>query len=131
MVEQRRREDAKFGSGQGFNLENRKAGKAPSSSCFPAFQIQSLRVLRVFASSLFLLPGFAEDKKPEEKKPEPPAVAVVLPLGIETGTAQKFTLDRRKIQLEEPIRSLGEFKVAIRLHHDVTAAVTVQVTREE
>jgi hypothetical protein len=49
-------------------------------------------LLRVLTSSLFLLPCFAEDKKPEEKKPEPPAVAVVLPLGIETGSAQKLTL---------------------------------------
>ena len=47
---------------------------------------------RVLASSLFLLPCFAEDKKPEEKKPEPPSVAVVLPLGIEAGSAQKLTL---------------------------------------
>jgi hypothetical protein len=50
------------------------------------------QILASFASSLFLLPCFAEDKKPEEKKPEPPAVAVVLPLGIEFGTAQKLTL---------------------------------------
>jgi hypothetical protein len=92
MVEQRRREGAKFGRGQTLNLESRKAGKAPSASCFPAFQIQSPRLLRVLASSLFLLPCFAEDKKPEEKKPEPPSVAVVLPLGIEAGSAQKLTL---------------------------------------
>jgi hypothetical protein len=92
MVEQRRREGAKTRGRQGRNLESRKAGKALSSSCFPAFQIQSLRLFCIFASSLFLLPCFAEDKKPEEKKPEPPAVAVVLPLGIETGSAQKLTL---------------------------------------
>jgi large subunit ribosomal protein L9 len=45
--------------------------------------------------------------------------------------AQKYTVDRRKIHLEEPIRTLGEHKVAIRLHRDVTAEVTVNVTREE
>ena len=44
--------------------------------------------------------------------------------------AQKFTVDRRKIHLEEPIRTLGEFKVPVRLHRDVTAEVTLQVTRE-
>ena len=44
--------------------------------------------------------------------------------------AQKFTIERRKIQLDEPIRSLGEHKVAIKLHKDVTAEITVNVTRE-
>src|ERR1700683_3168227 len=32
-----------------------------------------------------------------------------------------FTIDRRKIQLDEPIKQLGEHKVAVRLHRDVTA----------
>jgi large subunit ribosomal protein L9 len=45
--------------------------------------------------------------------------------------AQKYTIDRRKIQLDEPIRSLGEHKVPVRLHREVTAEVTVNVTREE
>ena len=44
---------------------------------------------------------------------------------------QNFTIDRRKIQLEEPIKQLGEYKVPVRLHKDVTAEVTVIVTREE
>jgi large subunit ribosomal protein L9 len=44
---------------------------------------------------------------------------------------QKYNVERRKIQLDEPIRTLGEHKVAIRLHKDVTAEVTVTVTREE
>ena len=42
-----------------------------------------------------------------------------------------FTIDRRKIQLDEPIRQLGEFKVPVRLHKDVTAEVTVNVVKEE
>ena len=45
--------------------------------------------------------------------------------------AKNFTIDRRKIQLEEPIRQLGEFKVPVRLHKDVTAEVTVVVAKEE
>lgn len=45
--------------------------------------------------------------------------------------AQNFTIDRRRIQLEEPIRTLGEHKVAIRLHREVSTEVTVHVTREE
>jgi large subunit ribosomal protein L9 len=44
---------------------------------------------------------------------------------------QNFSIDRRKIQMEEPIRQLGEFKVPLRLHRDVTAEITVIVAREE
>src|SRR5687768_11585297 len=41
-----------------------------------------------------------------------------------------YTIDRRKIQLAEPIKQLGEFKVPLRLHRDVTVEITVNVTRE-
>jgi large subunit ribosomal protein L9 len=44
---------------------------------------------------------------------------------------KNYAIDRRKIQLDEPIRTLGEFKVAVRLHKDVTAEVTVVVSKEE
>jgi len=43
---------------------------------------------------------------------------------------QRFTIDRRKIQLYEPIKQLGEHKLAIRLHKDVTVEVNVSVVRE-
>ncbi len=43
---------------------------------------------------------------------------------------QNFTVDRRKIQLEEPIRQLGEHKVTVRLHREVPVELTVQVVRE-
>jgi len=45
--------------------------------------------------------------------------------------AKNFIIDRRKIHLEEPIRQLGEFKVPVRLHKDVTAEVDVLVVKEE
>ena len=45
--------------------------------------------------------------------------------------AKNFTIDRRKVQLDEPIKQLGEFKVPVRLHKDVTAEVTVVVAKEE
>jgi large subunit ribosomal protein L9 len=44
--------------------------------------------------------------------------------------AQKFNIDRRKIQLDEAIRTLGEHKVALRLHRDVTTEVNVSVVAE-
>jgi large subunit ribosomal protein L9 len=41
-----------------------------------------------------------------------------------------FTIDRRKIQLADPIKTLGEHKVPIRLHRDVTMEITVNVVKE-
>jgi large subunit ribosomal protein L9 len=45
--------------------------------------------------------------------------------------AQKYVIERRKIQLEEPIKTLGEHKVTVRTHKEVSVEITVNVTREE
>ena len=45
--------------------------------------------------------------------------------------AINYNIDRRKIQLDDPIKTLGEFKVPVKLHRDVTAEVTVIVAKEE
>ncbi|MHB1022414.1 MAG: 50S ribosomal protein L9 [Acidobacteriaceae bacterium] len=45
--------------------------------------------------------------------------------------AKSFTIDRRKIHLEEPLKSLGEFHVPVKLHRDVTAHIKVTVKAEE
>jgi large subunit ribosomal protein L9 len=44
---------------------------------------------------------------------------------------QNYTIDRRKIQLDEPIRQLGEHKVPIKLHREVSVDITVVVAKEE
>jgi len=44
--------------------------------------------------------------------------------------AKNFTIDRRKVQLDEPIKQLGEYKVPLRLHRDVVIEITVTVVRE-
>jgi len=41
-----------------------------------------------------------------------------------------FNIDRRKIQLHEPLKSIGEFDVPVRLHRDVTSRVKVVVAKE-
>ena len=46
-------------------------------------------------------------------------------------TAQNYNIDRRKIQLDEPIRQFGEYKIPVKLHRDVTVEITVVVAREE
>ncbi len=42
-----------------------------------------------------------------------------------------YSIERRKIQLAEPIKQLGEFKVPVRLHREVTVEIPVNVTKEE
>lgn len=44
---------------------------------------------------------------------------------------RKIDVDKRKIQLAEPIKELGESVVPIKLHRDVTAQLTVKVVKEE
>ena len=41
--------------------------------------------------------------------------------------SKEFTIDRRKIQLNDPLKTLGEHVVPIKLHRDVTAQVRVRV----
>ncbi|MBV6432382.1 MAG: 50S ribosomal protein L9 [Bryobacteraceae bacterium] len=42
-----------------------------------------------------------------------------------------YTIERKKIQLDDPIKQLGDYNVNLKLHRDVTAAITVKVEREE
>jgi large subunit ribosomal protein L9 len=44
---------------------------------------------------------------------------------------QGYSIDRRKVILEEPIKTLGDFKVAVRLHKEVSVEVPVHVVKEE
>jgi large subunit ribosomal protein L9 len=39
-------------------------------------------------------------------------------------------VEKRRVQLDEPIKALGEYKVPVRLHGDVTASLTVSVAAE-
>jgi large subunit ribosomal protein L9 len=45
--------------------------------------------------------------------------------------ARGLPIDRRKIQLPEPLKSLGEHPVPVKLHRDVTALVKVTVVAAE
>lgn len=42
-----------------------------------------------------------------------------------------ITVDRRKLVLEKPIKTLGEFEVGVRLYPEVTANIKVIVNAEE
>ena len=43
---------------------------------------------------------------------------------------KSFQIDRRKVQLHEPLRTLGEFTVPVKLHKDVTAHLKVVIEKE-
>lgn len=42
-----------------------------------------------------------------------------------------YNIDRKKVHLDEPIKTLGDFQVAVRLHRDVSIDVPVHVVKEE
>ena len=44
---------------------------------------------------------------------------------------QGFKIERRKVQLDEPLKQTGEFHVPVRLHREVTAHVKVVVNSAE
>lgn len=44
--------------------------------------------------------------------------------------AQGFEIDRRRIQLKDPIRSVGTFKVPIKIHRQVVAEAELEVIAE-
>src|SRR5262245_12142913 len=44
--------------------------------------------------------------------------------------AKGFDVDRRKIQLQEPLKKLGEYEIPIKLHRDVTTKIKVRVIAE-
>ena len=44
--------------------------------------------------------------------------------------AKGFEIDRRKLILAEPIKTLGEYDVPLKLHRDVTAPLKVKVVKE-
>jgi len=45
--------------------------------------------------------------------------------------AQQIEVDRRKIQLDEPLKHLGEFTVPVKLYRDVVAQLRVQVVKDD
>jgi large subunit ribosomal protein L9 len=44
---------------------------------------------------------------------------------------QNFHIERRKVVLDEPIKTLGEHRVTLRLHRDVSTEIPVVVEKEE
>ncbi len=51
-------------------------------------------------------------------------------IGEELKKQHQYEVDRRKIELPEPIRSLGMTKVPVKLHPDVTGTINVSIVEE-
>lgn len=49
----------------------------------------------------------------------------------EAVAAKGFELDRKKIQLADPIKEIGEFEIPVKLHREVTANLKIVVKKEE
>jgi large subunit ribosomal protein L9 len=45
-------------------------------------------------------------------------------------TKKGFNIDRRKIQIHDPLKTVGEFTVPIKLHKEVTAHLKVVIEKE-
>ncbi|MDR1045102.1 MAG: 50S ribosomal protein L9 [Candidatus Adiutrix sp.] len=45
--------------------------------------------------------------------------------------ANGFDIDRKRLRLSEPVKTLGDFEVPVRLHQDVVASFRVQVLPED
>jgi large subunit ribosomal protein L9 len=45
-------------------------------------------------------------------------------------TAQGFKIDKRQVQLADPLKALGEYNVTIKVFRGVTAEVKVHVDKE-
>ncbi len=45
-------------------------------------------------------------------------------------TKKGFDIDRRKIQLHEPLKQLGDFTIPVKLHREVTAHFKVVIEKE-
>ena|SRR5215831_9280580 len=45
--------------------------------------------------------------------------------------AKGFTIDKKKITLAEPIKTIGDFEIPVKLHREVIAQVKLAVKKEE
>jgi large subunit ribosomal protein L9 len=45
--------------------------------------------------------------------------------------ARGYNIEKRKVELNEPIKLVGEFEIPLRLHREVTATVKLAVKKEE
>ena len=50
---------------------------------------------------------------------------------VQALAAKGFEIDKRKVQMPEPLKTLGEFSIPVRIHREVTAQVKVKVVPQK
>ena len=43
---------------------------------------------------------------------------------------QDYEIDKRKIELSEPIKTIGEYEITIKLHPEVSTKISLQITNK-
>jgi large subunit ribosomal protein L9 len=87
-----------------------------------------------------------EEKSASELKSELEKVSITIPMKsgesdvlfgsvtsaniAEALEKEGYTIDKRRIELEEPIKRLGDYHVSVKLHRNVAAEVKVSVVKE-
>jgi large subunit ribosomal protein L9 len=87
-----------------------------------------------------------EEKSASELKSELEKVSITIPMKSGEGEVlfgsvtssniadalekQGYTIDKRRIELDEPIKRLGEYQVSVKLHRKIAAEVKVSVVKE-
>lgn len=87
-----------------------------------------------------------EEKSAAELKAELENVSITIPMKSGEGEVlfgsvtsaniadalekQGYTIDKRRIELEEPIKRLGEYQVSVKLHRKIAAEIKVSVVKE-
>ncbi|MDP2382795.1 MAG: 50S ribosomal protein L9 [Nitrospirota bacterium] len=127
--------DVKDGYARNFLLPRKKAVLADSRSIKAFEHIKRVAVERAkkekveietHAKSISAVSLTVETKVGKDDK----MFGSVTVKDIAEGLAEKgFVVDRRKIQLEQPIKELGTFTVPIKLPRDVTATVVIHVVK--
>ncbi|MBI4490084.1 MAG: 50S ribosomal protein L9 [Deltaproteobacteria bacterium] len=111
--------------------------------------ISNKKNLKVFEHQMRVIAGQRERVMKQAQTLSEKLAALSLAIPVKTGEGGKlfgsvtnidiekalrgrgFDVERRKIHLAEPIKSLGDFEVPIRLAADLTATVKVSVVSEE
>lgn len=121
---------------QAKNWEDRSKREATSlAERLATLQITLQR--RASEDTPLALPEAAPTETPTEGTASPTPLAAPKLFGSVTSqdltealAAQGFGVDKKKILLDEPIKTLGVHRVPVRLHAEVTAEFTVIVERE-